>query len=125
MRTDEPRAIHLADYKAPEFRIRTVHLDFALSPEATRVTSRLEIARQTGSGERYAEEHPHRRDHRIDRGRIAWVRAVLSVQSGGLRWDVLIHPLVEELASGGERPAGSVWPTPRGGVDQRTAALGQ
>jgi len=50
MRTDEPRAIHLADYKAPEFRIRTVHLDFALSPEATRVTSRLEIARQTGSG---------------------------------------------------------------------------
>jgi len=50
MRTDEPRAIHLADYKAPEFRIRTVHLDFTLSPEATRVTSRLEIARQTGSG---------------------------------------------------------------------------
>jgi len=50
MRTDEPRAIHLADYRAPEFRIRTVHLDFALSPEATRVTARLEIARQTGSG---------------------------------------------------------------------------
>src|ERR1700722_19391380 len=50
MRTDEPRATHLADYKAPEFRVRTVHLDFALSPEATRVTSRLEIARQTGAG---------------------------------------------------------------------------
>src|ERR1700761_2593556 len=50
MRTDEPRAIHLADYLAPEFRIRTAHLDFALAPEATRVTSRLEIARQTGSG---------------------------------------------------------------------------
>ena len=50
MRTDEPRAIHLADYVAPEFRIRTVHLDFALAPEATRVTARLEIARQTGSG---------------------------------------------------------------------------
>src|SRR6201996_5477038 len=50
MRTDEPRAIHLADYRAPEFRIRTAHLDFALAPEATRVTSRLEIARQTGSG---------------------------------------------------------------------------
>ena len=29
------------------------------------------------------------------------------------------------IASGGERPAGSVWPTPRGGVDQRAAALGQ
>jgi aminopeptidase N len=50
MRTDEPRAIHLADYRAPEFRIRTVHLDFALSPEATRVTARLEIARHSGSG---------------------------------------------------------------------------
>jgi aminopeptidase N len=50
MRTDEPRAIHLADYQAPEFRIRTAHLDFALAPEATRVTSRLEIARQAGSG---------------------------------------------------------------------------
>jgi aminopeptidase N len=50
MRTDEPRAIHLADYRAPEFRIRTVHLDFALSPEATKVTATLEIARQSGSG---------------------------------------------------------------------------
>ena len=50
MRTEEPRAIHLADYRAPEFRIRTVHLDFALSPEATQVTARLEIARQSGSG---------------------------------------------------------------------------
>ncbi|HVW72449.1 MAG TPA: aminopeptidase N [Rhizomicrobium sp.] len=50
MRTDEPRPIHLADYLAPEFRIRTVHLDFALAPEATRVTARLEIARQSGCG---------------------------------------------------------------------------
>jgi aminopeptidase N len=48
MRTDEPRAIYLADYRAPEFRIKTVHLDFALSPEATRVTARLEISRQSG-----------------------------------------------------------------------------
>jgi aminopeptidase N len=50
MRTDEPRAIHLADYRVPEFRIKTVQLDFALSPEATQVTARLEIARQSGSG---------------------------------------------------------------------------
>ena len=46
MRTEEPRAIHLADYQAPEFRINTVHLDFALEPEATRVTARLAIERQ-------------------------------------------------------------------------------
>ena len=50
MRTEEPRAIHLADYKAPEFRIHTVHLDFALEPEATRVTARLAMERQNGSG---------------------------------------------------------------------------
>jgi aminopeptidase N len=50
MRTDEPRAIHLADYRVPEFRIKTVQLDFALLPEATQVTARLEIARQFGSG---------------------------------------------------------------------------
>jgi aminopeptidase N len=46
MRTDEPRAIHLADYHAPDFRIETVHLDFALDPEATRVTAQLAIVRK-------------------------------------------------------------------------------
>src|SRR5579863_6357721 len=50
MRTDEPRAIHLADYRAPEFRIQTVHLNFALSPAATQVTARLGIVRQSGNG---------------------------------------------------------------------------
>ena len=47
MRTEEPRAIHLADYKAPDFRIETAHLDFALDPHATRVTAKLDIVRQT------------------------------------------------------------------------------
>jgi len=46
MRTEEPRAIRLADYKAPDFRIETVHLDFALEPDATRVTSKLVIVRK-------------------------------------------------------------------------------
>src|SRR6201991_3122190 len=46
MRTEEPRAIHLADYRAPQFHIRTVHLDFTLDPEATRVTAKLAITRQ-------------------------------------------------------------------------------
>jgi aminopeptidase N len=46
MRTDEPRAIHLADYQAPLFRIKTVHLDFSLEPEATRVTAKLAITQQ-------------------------------------------------------------------------------
>jgi len=50
MRTEEPRANHLADYKAPEFRITQVHLDFSLEPETTRVTARLDIERVAGNG---------------------------------------------------------------------------
>jgi len=50
MRTDEPRAIHLADYQAPQFRIETVHLIFRLEPEATRVIAKLAIARRSGDG---------------------------------------------------------------------------
>jgi aminopeptidase N len=46
MRTEEPRAIHLADYQAPDFRIETVKLEFALDPEATRVTATSEIVRK-------------------------------------------------------------------------------
>src|SRR3569833_1826467 len=47
MRTEEPRAIHLSDYRAPAFRIATVHLDFALEPAATRVTAKLVLARRS------------------------------------------------------------------------------
>src|ERR1700722_8990388 len=47
MRTEEPRAIHLADYKAPDFHIETVRLDFSLEPEATRVTATTHIVRKT------------------------------------------------------------------------------
>jgi aminopeptidase N len=46
MRTEDPRAIHLADYQAPAFHIETVRLDFALDPQATRVTAALKIARK-------------------------------------------------------------------------------
>ena len=46
MRTEDPKAIRLADYQAPDFHIETVHLDFALEPQATRVTAKLKIARK-------------------------------------------------------------------------------
>ncbi len=46
MRTEEPRAVHLADYQAPDFRIQTAHLDFVLDPEATRVKAKLAIVRK-------------------------------------------------------------------------------
>ena len=46
MRTEEPRAIYLADYQAPDFRIETVHLGFHLDPQVTRVAAKLRIARR-------------------------------------------------------------------------------
>ena len=51
MRTEEPRAIRLKDYRAPDYRIFTVALDFRLDPDATRVSATLEI-------ERLGEDNP-------------------------------------------------------------------
>jgi len=48
MRTTQGQAIHLKDYKAPDYRIETVDLDINLKPEATRVKSKLVILRQKG-----------------------------------------------------------------------------
>ncbi|MBV9063692.1 MAG: aminopeptidase N [Alphaproteobacteria bacterium] len=45
MRTDEPRAIHLKDYRAPDFRIATIDLDFILRPEDTRVAAKMRVQR--------------------------------------------------------------------------------
>ena len=45
MRTDEPRAINLKDYRAPDFRIDTIALDFALDPDATRVAAKMHVKR--------------------------------------------------------------------------------
>ena len=47
MRTEEPRAIRLADYREPEFQIEKVALDFALHPNATRVTANLTLTQRT------------------------------------------------------------------------------
>ena len=46
MRTDTPQPVRLSEYKAPEFRIPEVELDFALAPESTRVRARLTLQRQ-------------------------------------------------------------------------------
>jgi aminopeptidase N len=45
MRTEEPRAIALKDYRPPAYRISQVSLTFALDPAATRVTSVMLLAR--------------------------------------------------------------------------------
>ncbi len=39
-----PQAIHLDAYRKPDYRIKSVALEFDLAPDATRVRSRLEIA---------------------------------------------------------------------------------
>ena len=46
MRTTQGQAIHLKNYKEPEYRIATVDLDINLHPTQTHVTSKISIARQ-------------------------------------------------------------------------------
>jgi len=45
MRDAEPQPIRLADYRPPEWLVDQVHLDVALHPTQTRVTSRLALRR--------------------------------------------------------------------------------
>ncbi len=50
MRTEEPRAINLKDYRAPDYRIGEIALDFALDPKATRVTATSKVTRSGDAG---------------------------------------------------------------------------
>src|SRR5579871_1189882 len=50
MRTEEPRAVHLKDYRAPDYRISEIRLDFALDPEATRVIATSQVQRTGRAG---------------------------------------------------------------------------
>jgi aminopeptidase N len=45
MRTEEPRAINLKDYRAPDYRISEIALDFVLEPLATIVTATSKVTR--------------------------------------------------------------------------------
>ncbi len=45
MRTEQPIAIRLADYRPPAFLVDEIALDFALEPQATRVKARLQVRR--------------------------------------------------------------------------------
>ncbi|MEM7288934.1 MAG: aminopeptidase N [Pseudomonadota bacterium] len=49
MRTSQGQAIHLKDYRRPDYRVATVDLDFDLQPERTRVKSRLRMERQSAT----------------------------------------------------------------------------
>lgn len=46
MRTTQGQAIHLKNYKTPDYRINTVDLDINLQPTQTHVTSKMSIVRQ-------------------------------------------------------------------------------
>ncbi|MBV9905459.1 MAG: aminopeptidase N, partial [Alphaproteobacteria bacterium] len=50
MRTEEPRAINLKDYRAPDYRISEISLDFVLDPLATRVTAISKVTRTGAAG---------------------------------------------------------------------------
>ena len=45
MKTTEPRATHLKDYRPPAYRITDVELDFHLDGQATRVTAIMQVER--------------------------------------------------------------------------------
>jgi aminopeptidase N len=45
MRTEEPRAVELKNYRAPDYRISEVALDFTLDPDATRVRAAMKLTR--------------------------------------------------------------------------------
>ncbi|WP_045836066.1 aminopeptidase N [Hyphomicrobium sp. 99] len=49
MKSENPKPVLLADYRAPEFLIDTVHLDIALAPSKTRVASKLTVRRNPNS----------------------------------------------------------------------------
>src|SRR6202453_4792772 len=50
MRTEEPRAIRLQDYRKPDYCVEKLALDFRLDPQATRVASKMEIVRTGEAG---------------------------------------------------------------------------
>ncbi len=54
MRPETPQTIHLKDYKPVPYLIESVHFDFALDPQATRVASRLVMAPNPASSENNA-----------------------------------------------------------------------
>lgn len=55
MRTDNPPVIHLKDYTPSAYLIDDVSLDFALSPKATKVSSKLKIRPNPASDETDAQ----------------------------------------------------------------------
>ena len=51
MKTAEPRAIHLKDYRPPAYRIPEIALDFDLDGARTRVTARMKVVRTVPAAE--------------------------------------------------------------------------
>jgi aminopeptidase N len=51
MKTTEPRAIHLKDYRPPAYKIPEIFLDFVLDPEATRVRAKMNVTRMAADAE--------------------------------------------------------------------------
>ena len=51
MKTTEPRAVHLKDYRPPPYRIPDIALDFNLDPETTRVTATMKVERMAARPE--------------------------------------------------------------------------
>ena len=50
MRTEDPHTIRLKDYRAPDYRIGEIALDFVLDADATRVTATMQVERMGAAG---------------------------------------------------------------------------
>ena len=50
MRTEEPRAVRLKDYRPPDYLVEDVALEFRLDPQTTRVRATMQIVRTGNAG---------------------------------------------------------------------------
>ncbi len=93
MRDAAPKTIYLKDYKAFEFDVTSVALDFDLHPNATRVKSRIAFAPKPGAP---AEIFLHGENLRLISARIDGAEVAPQVTEEGLTCPVPAAPFVWE-----------------------------
>src|SRR6056297_2560399 len=94
MKDASPQTIYLADYTPPPFLVENVHLTFRLSPEKTRVVSKVEFRPNPASDSR--EFFLHGENLRLTSAKIDGAPITPDVTAEGLTADVPDAPFVFE-----------------------------
>jgi aminopeptidase N len=94
MKDASPQTIYLADYTPPPFLVENVHLTFRLSPENTRVISRIEFRPNPASSSR--EFFLHGEDLHLISAKIDGAKITPQVTPEGLTADVPDAPFIFE-----------------------------